>query len=79
MKKVIMYSSNFSRYGKLQAVKSTLAHLSREAGFIFAFVNDPERGNTAKIKFGKKQVFVRDFNPAQLNKYLAEMQDIHAV
>lgn len=79
MKKIIMYASNFSDYGKIQATKSTLQHLAREAGVIFAFVNDPERGDTAKIKFGKKQVFIKDFSPKQLNEHLDAMQDIHAV
>lgn len=79
MQKVIMYASNFSGYGQIQAIKSTLSHLSRDAGFIFAFVNDPERGNVAKVKFGNKQVMLKDFKPKQLNEFLDDMQDIHAI
>ncbi len=74
-----MYASNFSKYGQIQAIKSTLEFLARDAGFVFAFVNDVERGNVAKVKFGKKQVMLSKFEPKKLNELVDSMKDIHAV
>lgn len=76
--KVVMFASNFSKYGKVQAMKSTLEFLTRDSGHIFAFVNDPARGNIPKVKFGATTV-TGLLNPKQINERLAKFENIHAV
>lgn len=76
--KVIMYASNFSGYGKVQAMKSTLEFLARDAGHIFAFYNDPMRMDNPKVKFGDTTV-TGLLSPNEINEQLAKMEDVHAV
>lgn len=76
--KVVMFASNFSKYGKVQAMKSTLEFLAKDAGHIFAFINDPQRGDNPKVKFGNTTV-TGLLSPSQINEQLAELVDIHAV
>lgn len=75
MKKVIMYASNFSQYGQIQAMKSTLEYLAKAEGHRFVFVNDPERVNNIKVKWG--DTLVSQTPPMQakaLNEHLAAME-----
>lgn len=75
--KVIMFASNFSKYGKVQAMKSTLEFLTKDAGCIFAFINDPLRGDVPKVKFGSNTVS-GILSPKEINAELAKLEDIHA-
>ncbi len=75
--KVIMFASNFSKYGKIQAMKSTLEFLAKDAGHIFAFINDPQRGDVPKVKFGNTTV-TGLLSPNQINDELAKLENIHA-
>lgn len=76
--KVVMFASNFSKYGKVQAMKSTLEFLARDAGHIFAFINDPMRGDVPKVKFGDTTV-TGLLSPNEINAELAKLEDIHAI
>lgn len=78
-KKVIMFASNFSGYGKVQAMKSTLEFLTKDAGHVFAFVNDPMRGDTPKVKFDNVTTVTGLMSPNEMNAELAKLEDIHAV
>lgn len=73
-----MFASNFSKYGKVQAMKSTLEFLARDAGHIFAFINDPMRVDVPKVKFGDTTV-TGLLSPNEINAELAKLEDIHAI
>ncbi|AUR99144.1 hypothetical protein NVP1262O_58 [Vibrio phage 1.262.O._10N.286.51.A9] len=69
-KTVVMFGSDFSVYGKLQATKSTLQYLATSLGMRFIFVNDVARGDNYKIKVGNKTLVGNTFSPSELNKLL---------
>lgn len=75
--RVVMFASDFSKYGKVQAMKSTLEFLARDAGHIFVFVNDPQRGDVPKTKFGDTTV-TGLLSPNEINSELSKMEDVHA-
>lgn len=76
--RVVMFASDFSGYGKVQAMKSTLEFLAKDAGHVFIFVNDPMRGDIPKVNFGGTTV-TGVLSPNEINKHLEELEDIHAV
>lgn len=69
--KIVMFASNFSGYGQVQAIKSTLETLAKDAGHRFVFVNDPERGSFAKIKMDSRTLVTDKFSPKQLNDFIS--------
>ncbi len=75
--RVVMFASDFSKYGKVQAMKSTLEFLAKDAGHIFVFVNDPTRGDVPKTKFGETTV-TGLMSPNEINAELAKLEDVHA-
>ena len=77
-KKVIMYASNFSKYGKVQAMKSTLEFLAKDAGHRFVFINDPARGDFPKVNFDGGTVRLGVMQAKEINFHLAQLEDIHA-
>lgn len=78
--KVIMYASNFSKYGEIQAMRSTLEFLAADAGFNFFFVNDPQRERSVKVNYGGQIVYTGAAqSPAAMNACLEKLVDQHAV
>lgn len=80
--KVIMFASDFSKYGKVQAMKSTLEFLTTDAGHIFVFVNDPMRGDVPKVKIESEKLNTTVTGillPKEINELLEQLEDKHAV
>ncbi len=72
-KTIVMFASNFSAYGNIQAMKSSLEYLAKEAGIKFVFVNDPERVNNIKVKWGGRITHTQAMQPKELNQNIEAM------